>query len=620
LADPIKPLRELVAALLAGRLTNQQAASQLGDVLEQVRRLAAPTIPPAWLNPRLEVFERARRSWLAGPQGTPIPNEDLRLLERVVDELRPASDGRIAWNPDRVKPEDVLVHARSVREALRPSLTQATKTEQDFYALIHLKLLERALNPDGLPQESQNGFSGQVVVRRALTDLRDLCYTIAEHWGYTSLWDGQAMATPPPLEMPGLPVELVKRLAKKVRRLGDALARHKGEPSASAPTVPETTTQEPQTARPAHSVATQIRNLMDRFACAHERFLRSTLRLLAVPSHDDLTALMSSYRPDKPPKVKVPIPPLDGLAWDDFLGASTTEPASGQCHHFLALVKGGQQADEAAQHFCELAAESGRLYQTLPPSLAPICMTTAPRNAWATVLCGSLKGTTWVQQAKGYEYIALPFAASAELWRRLLYGTTPDGKVVPGWSPTEQHNPSGAGVKDRVQEDTGDTRSEMSEPPPTQPRWNQWAVGLEAGNKWQLFRRIKGEWRPQKPLRGISRGRQAGLLEAFAERGGCLPKIEALKLEHPNYSAADVDKLMGLIKPELTRLRDALCKAIGVTDPKADPLPFDDAHSAWRSEIEIGYAVRQDGEHVGGENRLRFKSRMELDAHELADR
>jgi nucleoside phosphorylase len=95
----------------------------------------------------------------------------------------------------------------------------------------------------------------------------------------------------------------------------------------------------------------------------------------------------------------------------------------------LLLVQGGLQGDEAARLFCDLAAESGRLYQTLPAHIAPIHGTTSPRNLWSTVLYGWLKGTTWVRQAAGYEFIPLPFAASAELWRRLLYGTTPDGRV-----------------------------------------------------------------------------------------------------------------------------------------------------------------------------------------------
>jgi hypothetical protein len=75
---------------------------------------------------------------------------------------------------------------------------------------------------------------------------------------------------------------------------------------------------------------------------------------------------------------------------------------------------------------------SGRLYQTLPPRLAPIGGTSSPRNLWATVLYAWLRGTSWVTAKPGFEVIAVPFAASAELWRRLLYGTTADGRVEPG--------------------------------------------------------------------------------------------------------------------------------------------------------------------------------------------
>jgi hypothetical protein len=45
-------------------------------------------------------------------------------------------------------------------------------------------------------------------------------------------------------------------------------------------------------------------------------------------------------------------------------------------------------------------------------------------------------------------------------------------------------------------------------PAPSKPRWNQWALALEAGNKWHLFRLLGGEWRPQKLVEGISKGRQ----------------------------------------------------------------------------------------------------------------
>jgi nucleoside phosphorylase len=174
---------------------------------------------------------------------------------------------------------------------------------------------------------------------------------------------------------------------------------------------------------------------MDRLVAAHERFMLSTLRLLVVPGPDNLATLVLESRPDRPTTLTVPIPPLDGLNFHDFLGPGVVDKVSGRSNVLLSLVQGGEEGDQAARLFCALAAESGRLYQTLPAHIAPVHGTTSPRNLWSTVLCGWLQGTSWVQQAEGYEFIPLPFAASAELWRRLLYGTTPDGRVQAGACP-----------------------------------------------------------------------------------------------------------------------------------------------------------------------------------------
>ena len=59
----------------------------------------------------------------------------------------------------------------------------------------------------------------------------------------------------------------------------------------------------------------------------------------------------------------------------------------------LMLVWQSPSSDTAALQFRLLAAESGRLYQTLPPRLARIGGTTSPRNLWATVLYAWLRGT-----------------------------------------------------------------------------------------------------------------------------------------------------------------------------------------------------------------------------------
>jgi len=156
--DPVQPLRDCVAALAAEHPAAEVAASRLAKAVEQVRRLVDPAIPSSWLNPRLELLEDVCHSWRAEAAGMPISDADLTTVKRVMKELQPASAGQIVWDPSRMEPPGVFLHAQSVREALRPSLTPKTKKQQNFNALIHLKLLERQLNPDGLPRSEQGGF------------------------------------------------------------------------------------------------------------------------------------------------------------------------------------------------------------------------------------------------------------------------------------------------------------------------------------------------------------------------------------------------------------------------------------------------------------------------------
>ncbi len=151
------------------------------------------------------------------------------------------------------------------------------------------------------------------------------------------------------------------------------------------------------------------------------------------------------------------------------------------------------------------------------------------------------------------------------------------------------------------------------------PRWDRWAIGIEAASKWHLFRRTDGEWRAQRVVEGLSKGRQARLLQALAEGGGFLTKKVALQLEQKHYSGSDVDPLMSKIKPEISRLRKIISRETGIKRQGADPLPYDDARHGWQAALHIGYAIHEDGEHLGGESRLRFRSREELTPDDLAD-
>lgn len=160
-------------------------------------------------------------------------------------------------------------------------------------------------------------------------------------------------------------------------------------------------------------------------------------------------------------------------------------------------------------------------------------------------------------------------------------------------------------------------------------RFSRWAIGTEDGEKWHVFTKVKSretrqeEWRHQGTLKGVSKGLQNMLLNAFAEGGGILARQDAVKMIQPTSSPSDRSKLVKRIGPEVSRLRAVILAAIGVPEnlPRRglDPLPWQKADKSWRSEIEIGYAGTEDGQFIGGEHRLRFKRCEKLSKDERLD-
>jgi HEAT repeat protein len=153
----------------------------------------------------------------------------------------------------------------------------------------------------------------------------------------------------------------------------------------------------------------------------------------------------------------------------------------------------------------------------------------------------------------------------------------------------------------------------------SRPRFEQWAVGLEDNKKWHVFHRMSGKWRACGPLTGLQGGLRAKLLKAFAEQGGALRKAEAIAVAGHTYSPLDDDKVMKAVSPELSHLRRILRQACKITNSNADPLPWDGARRSWVAAIHIGYAVQEDGQRVGGERRLTFKTHQNLSAEEKMD-
>jgi hypothetical protein len=151
------------------------------------------------------------------------------------------------------------------------------------------------------------------------------------------------------------------------------------------------------------------------------------------------------------------------------------------------------------------------------------------------------------------------------------------------------------------------------------PRFEQWAVGMEYNKKWHLFRVVRRKWQHCGPLKGLRGGLRAKLLEGFAANDGVLVKSQALKIAGGPAACADSETVMKKIKPELSALRGILREAVGVANSKEDPLPWDEPCDAWQARVQVGFAIQEDGQKLGGEGRLRFSLRSGLSPEENID-
>jgi hypothetical protein len=123
---------------------------------------------------------------------------------------------------------------------------------------------------------------------------------------------------------------------------------------------------------------------------------------------------------------------------------------------------------------------------------------------------------------------------------------------------------------------------------------------------------MRGEWRHCKKVAGIAAGRQEELLTAFAGGSGCLAKLVAIRTVRANFNNSEVDEILKLVKPEISKLRNVIREAIGVADTTADPLPYDGPNKAWCAAVSIGYAIEGDR----GRGDLQFRRREDLTAEE----
>jgi hypothetical protein len=144
-------------------------------------------------------------------------------------------------------------------------------------------------------------------------------------------------------------------------------------------------------------------------------------------------------------------------------------------------------------------------------------------------------------------------------------------------------------------------------------RLENWALAIEHGDAWHIFRKFGSAWRHHGRAEGLARGRQEQLLGLLADNGGFLSDYEAVKWVRATFSDHDRKQIMKIIKPELSRLRKFIRRNLNVTGARVDPLPRDKHARGWRAVVQIGYAVKND------DGRLEFTLREVISGGEQLD-
>jgi hypothetical protein len=171
----------------------------------------------------------------------------------------------------------------------------------------------------------------------------------------------------------------------------------------------------------------------------------------------------------------------------------------------------------------------------------------------------------------------------------------------------------GTSLEEDSRSDEERSRSTTRRPRAEGPALEHWALAIEYSGTWHLFHKLGAAWQHRGRVRGVPKGRQEELLKAFAAEGGFLSDAAAVKLVRQTASGYDRRKILGSIKPDLSRLRKVIRTNLNITQAGLDPLPRDRQTRGWQARVAIGYAIKND------DGQLEFKLREQLSGEELPD-
>jgi hypothetical protein len=180
-------------------------------------------------------------------------------------------------------------------------------------------------------------------------------------------------------------------------------------------------------------------------------------------------------------------------------------------------------------------------------------------------------------------------------------------KVVEHLERREELAPAAAGGPDENVDSVEDTEQELPEEKRTRKKkerqtdqaiqpsaaLDEWAIGLDENNCWQIFRKFRSKWCHDGPLKVAPMKREWEILKAFAEHRGALTAVELINLVRENCSREEGARIYKKrMIPSVSRLRKRLRNKCHLGNK--DPIPEEERPKGYRLLITVGHSEKDE--------------------------
>lgn len=185
--------------------------------------------------------------------------------------------------------------------------------------------------------------------------------------------------------------------------------------------------------------------------------------------------------------------------------------------------------------------------------------------------------------------------STLKYWRPTLGQMHSQGRSIKFFEAVFDHNVPSSNTTEQLkspdvsQSSSPISNNETEERKCATAQLKHWAIGMETGRQWWLYRNVKGSWQQYGKI-DIPKGQPTTLAAALVNQHGQITRSKAIKLfPQPGRTNDEIRKKV--VTPAFTKLRKKIRQCIkyaGRYTHVDDPIPSVDNPQGWRTAIEVG--------------------------------